>query len=80
MFENIAYLTALSTPNSVYSENVFDVTPIAGAKQQSCSYCGKHRLSAFHIATQDGRIATSCYPCSDNGMNWLEQNFPKSTV
>ncbi len=53
-----------------------EVIPASQAEYATCSYCGKVKYVAYRVVTADGAEAVSCFPCSDRGMNWLEQNFP----
>ena len=53
-----------------------EVTPSPKAEHDLCSYCGKVKYVAYRIVAGDGGEAVACFPCSDQGMNWLEQNFP----
>lgn len=55
---------------------LIEVNPALRAEHDLCSYCGKVKYVAYRVVAVDGREAVVCFPCSDLGMNWLEQNFP----
>lgn len=55
---------------------VNEVHPASQAEHDLCSYCGVVKYVAYRVSADDGREAVACFPCSDRGMNFLEQNFP----
>jgi hypothetical protein len=58
------------------STRVKEVHPASQAEHDLCSYCGVVKYVAYRVASDDGQEAVACFPCSDRGMNFLEQNFP----
>jgi hypothetical protein len=61
----------------VRSVPIKDVIPVRTSERCSCSYCGQIKWVAYRIVPDEGGEAVVCYPCSDRGMQWLEQNFPR---
>ena len=55
---------------------LIEVHPAFKAENDLCSYCGKVKYVAYRVVAGEDGEAIACFPCSDRGMNWLEQNFP----
>jgi hypothetical protein len=70
------YLPQSDSFSKERSVTIVDVLPARLPERCSCSYCGKEKRVAYRFVADNGREAVTCYPCSDQGMNWLEQNFP----
>lgn len=76
MFGNIASMNPNVTSNKIPAVTIAEVIPASAPERCACSYCGKAKLAAFHLVTDDSRKGVVCYPCADQGMHWLEKNFP----
>lgn len=76
MFDSILPLPQGVSFQREHRVTIVDVEPIKVHKSCSCSYCGQVKRVAYHFVADNGVEAVTCYPCSDRGMNWLEQNYP----
>jgi len=79
MFGDILPKTAITQAAMKRYVTIAEVLPAVAPELCSCSYCGKVKRVAYHIISANGREAVTCYPCADQGMNWLERNFPTVT-